>query len=236
MPTTHSTGAHEPKRQRGHLRVAAIMEAGVAVFTEKGYDAVTMTEIAARSGTAIGSLYRFFPSKDVLADALLERYAQHVMDRFAELAKSAPSMTLDALADALVDFMVSLQSQRSFAAALLDARGVSDERRVKFRQSMREGLAGILRTLIPAINKAKAESMATVPRPPMKNPRHVACCRGNSGNSCTSTWVRPRATPARSLSPQPARCLAMRRERKYWFPVELLQSTHFPRRRLHHGL
>ena len=162
MPTTHSTGAHEPKRQRGNLRVAAIMEAGVAVFTEKGYDAVTMTEIAARSGTAIGSLYRFFPSKDVLADALLERYAQHVMDRFAELAKSAPSMTLDALADALVDFMVSLQSQRSFAAALLDARGVSDERRVKFRQSMREGLAGILRTLIPAINKAKAESMATV--------------------------------------------------------------------------
>ena len=36
------------------------MEAGVAVFTEKGYDAATMSEIAARSGTAIGSLYRFF--------------------------------------------------------------------------------------------------------------------------------------------------------------------------------
>src|SRR5271156_1964882 len=162
MSSTRSTGAHEPKRQRGHLRVAAIMEAGVAVFTEKGYDAATMTEIAARSGTAIGSLYRFFPSKEGLADALLERYAQHVMDRFAELAKSAPAMTLDALADALVDFMVSLQSQRSFAAALLDARGVSDERRVKFRQSMREGLAGILRTVIPAINKAKAESMAVV--------------------------------------------------------------------------
>jgi AcrR family transcriptional regulator len=69
MPTTRTTGAHEPKRQRGHLRVAAILEAGVAVFTEKGYDAATMTEIAARSGTAIGSLYRFFPSKDVLADA-----------------------------------------------------------------------------------------------------------------------------------------------------------------------
>jgi AcrR family transcriptional regulator len=162
MPATRTTGAHEPKRQRGHLRVAAILEAGVAVFTEKGYDAATMTEIAARSGTAIGSLYRFFPSKDVLADALLERYAQHVMDRFAELAKSAPAMTLDALADALVDFMASLQSQRSFAAALLDARGVSDERRVKFRQSMQEGLAGILRTVIPAINKAKAETMAVV--------------------------------------------------------------------------
>ena len=37
---------------------------------EKGYDAATMTEIAARSGTAIGSLYRFFPSKESLSDAL----------------------------------------------------------------------------------------------------------------------------------------------------------------------
>lgn len=162
MPTTRSTGAQEPKRQRGHLRVAAIMEAGVAVFTEKGYDAATMTEIAARSGTAIGSLYRFFPSKEVLADALLERYARHVMERFAGLAESAPAMTLDALADALVDFMASLQSQRSFTVALLDARGGNDERRVKFRQSMREGLADILRTVMPAINNAKSETMAVV--------------------------------------------------------------------------
>jgi AcrR family transcriptional regulator len=146
----------------GHLRVAAILEAGVAVFTEKGYEAATMTEIAARSGTAIGSLYRFFPSKEVLADALLQRYAQHVTDRFAALGKSASTLSVDALADALVDFTMSLQSQRSFAAALLDARGGSDERRVKFRQSMREGLAGILRRVIPVISKAKAEITAVV--------------------------------------------------------------------------
>ena len=162
MSSTRSTGAHEPKRQRGHLRVAAIMEAGAEVFTEKGYDAATMTEIAARSCTAIGSLYRFFPSKEVLADALLERYAQQLMERFAALAQAASAMTLDALADALVDFMMSLQSRRSIAVALLDARGGSDERRVKFRQAMREGLAGILRTVIPALNKAKSETMAVV--------------------------------------------------------------------------
>jgi len=162
MSTTPATGAHEPKRQRGHLRVAAIMEAGVAVFTEKGYDAATMTEIAARSGTAIGSLYRFFPSKEVLADALLVNYAQHVTDRFAALAARAPAMALDVLADALVDFMVSLQSQRGFAVALLDARGGSDERRLKFRQAMRDGLAGVLRTVVPTMAKAKSETMAFV--------------------------------------------------------------------------
>src|ERR1700734_338123 len=97
VSTTIRAQALEPKRERGRTRVAAILDAGGAVFAEKGYDAATMTEIAARSNTAIGSLYRFFPTKEVLADALLERYAQQLMERFAALAQAASAMTLDAL-------------------------------------------------------------------------------------------------------------------------------------------
>jgi AcrR family transcriptional regulator len=119
------------------------MEAGVAVFTEKGYDSATMTEIAARSDTAIGSLYRFFPSKEALA-------------------QRASSMPQEELADALVDFMLSLESQRGFTVALVDARGGSDLRRAKFRQAAREGLGRVLRAAIPALAKAKSETMAAL--------------------------------------------------------------------------
>jgi len=63
MSIPPSADARAPQRQRGRLRVAAILEAGAAAFREKGYDAVTMTEIAARSGTTFGSLYRFFLRK-----------------------------------------------------------------------------------------------------------------------------------------------------------------------------
>ena len=70
--STLLTDARAPQRPRGHRRVAAILAAGEAVFQERGYDATTMTEIATRSGTAFGSLYRFFPSKAALADALWE--------------------------------------------------------------------------------------------------------------------------------------------------------------------
>src|SRR3979411_2376611 len=87
--------ARPPKRQRGRLRVAAILQSAREVFMEKGYDAATMTEIAARSGTAIGSLYRFFPSKEALADALLLQYENHAMNRLAELREQASGMTLD---------------------------------------------------------------------------------------------------------------------------------------------
>jgi AcrR family transcriptional regulator len=161
MSTTAIAGAREPKRQRGRIRVAAIMDAAIAVFKDKGYDAATMTEIAARSRTAIGSLYRFFPTKEALADALLRQYTQHALDGLADLRARAGGMTLDELAGALVDFRLSLAPQRSFAIVLLDARGGSDDLREKFRNAMLSGLAAILRKAM-SLTPAKAATMAIV--------------------------------------------------------------------------
>jgi AcrR family transcriptional regulator len=41
------------------------MAAAAALFVEKGYDAATMTEIAARAGASIGSLDLFVPTKPI---------------------------------------------------------------------------------------------------------------------------------------------------------------------------
>lgn len=151
-----------PKRERGRLRVAAIMDAGIEVMTEKGYDGATMTEIAARSGTAIGSLYRFFSSKEALADALLAKYSEQTMGRLEAFGEQSANMTLDALADALVDFMLALQAQRSYVLALVSSLKRSDEKRLQFRHAMRAGMAAILRNAIPALGKAKADVMSIV--------------------------------------------------------------------------
>src|ERR1700744_5721240 len=68
--------ALEPQRSTGKRRVAELMQAGADVIAERGYEAATMAEIAARAGAQIGSLYRFFPCKDVVADALMHGYAE----------------------------------------------------------------------------------------------------------------------------------------------------------------
>ncbi|WP_253074352.1 TetR/AcrR family transcriptional regulator [Paraburkholderia unamae] len=138
------------------------MDAAVAVFSEKGYDAATMTEIAARSATAIGSLYRFFPTKEALAEALLQRYAQQASNGLADLQQQVPEMTLEAVADALVDFVLLLQSQRSYASALIDARSGGSEQRQRFREVMRAGVAGILGGAIAGLKPARAKVMAVV--------------------------------------------------------------------------
>jgi AcrR family transcriptional regulator len=162
MSTNPLTKGQQPKRQRGHIRVAAIMKTGVEVFAEKGYDAATMTEIAVRSGTATASLYRFFPSKEALADALLLQYENHAMNRLAELREQAKRMAPDQIADALVDFRLSMQSQRRFAIDLADARGGSHDRRKRFHKTMRGSVAGILKEVIPSLTKAKSEATALV--------------------------------------------------------------------------
>jgi hypothetical protein len=66
----------EPQRDVGRQRVAELLQAAAAVTQERGFEAATMAEIAARADAKIGSLYRFFPNKDAVADALMRRYAE----------------------------------------------------------------------------------------------------------------------------------------------------------------
>ena len=167
MPSQNATKlaatARAPKRQRGRLRVAAILAAGREVFREKGYDGTTMTEIAARSGTAIGSLYRFFPSKESLADALLQDYALQMVAGLSKLTDQVGNTTPESIANSLVDLMLALQEERSVALVLIDARSSgSADLKARYRKAMRQGVAHILKKLAPHLPRARAEAMAIV--------------------------------------------------------------------------
>jgi AcrR family transcriptional regulator len=167
VAATSAAGARPPKRQRGRLRVAAILATGREVFREKGYDATTMTEIAARSRTAIGSLYRFFPSKEALADALLQDYALQMVQGLSNLVDrvthtTPADLTPESVATDLVDLMLALQEERSAALAIIEARSGSADLKAKYRKAMRQGVANILKKMAPQLPRARSEAMATV--------------------------------------------------------------------------
>ena len=103
------------QRMPAEKRVSDIMSAARAVLAERGAHESFISDVAERAGVVEGSLYRFFPSKEALANALLAQYAERALDRLSELAELAPAMTPAALADSLIDFMMKLQSERSFA-------------------------------------------------------------------------------------------------------------------------
>lgn len=155
--------AKEPKRQRGIARVAKLLDAGAAVFAEQGYKAATMTEIAARAGAPIGSLYQFFPNKDVLADALIARYAEHVEAALDRIRADASNMDGSQLGDRLLDVLVAHATERSLALSLLDARWEQPGVRPGIlRETLRRRIVEILCLWRADLAEDQAQAMSVV--------------------------------------------------------------------------
>jgi len=134
------------------------------VFAEKGYEAATMTEVAARAGASIGSLYQFFPSKEALADALLAGYGEQVLAGLQAIEAQAARLSVPDLADALIDLLVGLKQERVAALALIEARrdAVATAQPLKLRDALRAGVARILALRAPGLPPERATAMAIV--------------------------------------------------------------------------
>ena len=152
----------EPQRRHGKQRVATLLEVGAAVIAEKGYEATTMAEIAERAGSPIGSLYRFFPNKEVLANALIQRYGSLVRAAFAKIDAVADPSSPEKTADALLHFIVDLKSETKAMSALLEGRSEWSARRREFRSAAIRHIAHTLKLLAPALPQSAARNVAIV--------------------------------------------------------------------------
>ena len=72
--TTTTAGRPTLREQQLKLREDVILREVNALLAEKGYDLMTVDEVAARVGLAKPSLYKHFASKEALAAALARRH------------------------------------------------------------------------------------------------------------------------------------------------------------------
>jgi AcrR family transcriptional regulator len=56
-------------------RRAQILEAALRVWMRRGFDAGSVEALAREAGLAKGTLYLYFPTKDAILDAIVERYS-----------------------------------------------------------------------------------------------------------------------------------------------------------------
>jgi AcrR family transcriptional regulator len=160
--------AKEPKRARGKERVAALLDAAAALIARKGYEATTMTEIAQRAGAAIGSLYQFFPSKEALAEALFNRYAERAAARFQRVEQLAHGRSARELADLLIDYKLELRTDRDATIALSTSVAGIVERRKPLGDALRGRIAALLRAANAALSEDEAAAAAVIVSQVMK--------------------------------------------------------------------
>src|SRR5215472_4279290 len=77
-----------PLRRDAERNRQRILEAAAEVFTERGF-AATLDEVARRAGVGVGTVYRRFPDKASLADALFTDRIDALV-QLAERAQGEP--------------------------------------------------------------------------------------------------------------------------------------------------
>jgi AcrR family transcriptional regulator len=137
--STEQVAAAEPappgriERKRGR-RVQEILATAAALFGERGYDAVSLEDVADRLDVTKGSLYYYFASKDELVTAAIETLGNEWTARLEGLLagqSGAPAERLHALVREHIGIAVreySRPGSRSSAAGTTRSSGRSSRR------------------------------------------------------------------------------------------------------------
>jgi AcrR family transcriptional regulator len=80
--------AARPQRADARRNRTKVIEAAMAAFAEYGLDA-QMDDIARRAGLGVGTLYRHFPTKDALVQALVVDHMTRMAGRGREVLEQA---------------------------------------------------------------------------------------------------------------------------------------------------
>src|ERR1700694_2259970 len=95
----------------------AIIVAARAIASEQGLGAVQIVPVAQRAGIAAGTVYRYFPAKTDLVQALIEAVSAGEIAAFRRAADAAPG-PLSALAAGLVTIAARALRHRRLARAV----------------------------------------------------------------------------------------------------------------------
>src|SRR5215469_5138465 len=89
-------------QERSRLTVDALLEATARVLVKDGYDRASTNKIAAVAGVSIGSLYQYFPGKEALVAAVIDRHKNEMMEVIRNTLIRAAARPIEAAARELV--------------------------------------------------------------------------------------------------------------------------------------
>ncbi|MEN3163106.1 TetR/AcrR family transcriptional regulator [Tistrella mobilis] len=151
-----------PVQARSRATVETILDGAAHILIRDGFDRATTTRIAEAAGVGIGSLYQYFPSKEAVVAALIDRHAAALTRVFDDLA---PRLAGRPPAEAVAMIVAAATDAHRLHPAL---------HRVLNEQVPRIGDMARIRDVSAAITSHVARWIATLPLAPGRDPAILA--------------------------------------------------------------
>jgi len=117
--------AAPPKRADARRNYDRVLAAAAAAFAEHGADDVSLEEIARRAGVGIGTLYRHFPARQALLEAVYKDQVDGLEVLAGKLlASESPG---EALGEWMRAFVAFGRTKRSLSSALVATIGKNSQ-------------------------------------------------------------------------------------------------------------
>jgi AcrR family transcriptional regulator len=98
-----------PVQARSRATREALHSAAIQVLTRGGLGKCTTTHIAKRAGTSVGTLYQYYPNRDALLAAVLQRSLARVADAIDDMCLRLRGSKLSEMAVGLVDVFLQIK-------------------------------------------------------------------------------------------------------------------------------
>jgi AcrR family transcriptional regulator len=165
-PETPARLRTNPQQARSQARIDAALDAAVRLLEREGVDAVTTTRVAAESGMAVGSVYRYFPDREAILDTLWARYLGDFGLLMDELGERAERETWDDPVGVVIDAFVAFYRDKPALRAIWFGSRLSDDAMAADRQqdlTMAEGLERLVRAQgLPVTERLTTQALACV--------------------------------------------------------------------------
>lgn len=138
----------KPQQRRSRVTIDSIFDATIQVLIANGLQSITTAQIAERAGVSIGSLYQYFPNKNALLAAVVQRHVGEVVDATIQACRSAHGKSIRDMCAAMMAAFVDAKTRRPevsralyLPSAAVNADGIVREASIRCALAVQEMLA-----------------------------------------------------------------------------------------------
>ena len=136
----------EPVQQRSAERITSLLDAAAELIDTNGIDGLTTSDVATRSGSSVGVVYRYFPNIQSLLKALAARNLDKFTTRIRETLPADSKDSIGALNATIDAYLELARTEAGFRA--LRFGDVIDDRFIRDGSSGGSGMSAMFTEIL----------------------------------------------------------------------------------------